>query len=138
MSTRSEIRIISEGQEAIELYHHCDGYFEGVGKELQDVLKKHLKERHDGDNAFLAEDVVNELLRDSSYEVTFVRHWDIEYFNLLDFDKNEFRGWATVNDPFPDELFDGDEWRTHVPEKRRGSKEWNLLKPVPKEDYGDF
>ena len=39
MSTRAHIRIYDSGG-CIQLYHHCDGYPEGIGRDLKSVLDK--------------------------------------------------------------------------------------------------
>ena len=39
MSTRCQVKVISRGKEVM-LYHHCDGYPEGVGYCLLKLLKK--------------------------------------------------------------------------------------------------
>ena len=42
MSTRSHI-IVTNGNTTHYVYHHCDGYLEGVGKELKDFTKKFVR-----------------------------------------------------------------------------------------------
>lgn len=93
MSTRCQIRIVRYGY-PLNLYHHCDGYFSGVGAELQQLLQKYIGDRESLDSwderAF-----VREVLDDKRYEITFERHADIEYFYLIDFDRHEFLAFST-------------------------------------------
>ena len=41
MSTRATIKIVKKGRKPVWMYHHCDGYPDGVGVEL---LVKHASE----------------------------------------------------------------------------------------------
>ena len=82
MSTRTQIRIVSDGK-ATDLYHHWDGYFEGVGMELHTALQ-------------LADEpkkLLENLLKTPGYEPADGRHCDIEYWYLLDFDNRSFKGY---------------------------------------------
>ena len=84
MSTRCQIRIVKNGY-PLNIYHHCDGYFSGVGAELQDILKEN-SERLSAN--WLVAHLLNQC---DGYEVTFGIHADIEYFYLIDLDKKEFK-----------------------------------------------
>ena len=92
MSTRSQVRIVKNGY-VLNLYHHCDGYFSSVGKELQEALQC-LKNK-DCYRLDLEGSAIRQIVEDTSYEPTFFYHGDIEYFYLLDFDNNVFKGWQT-------------------------------------------
>ena len=48
MSTRANIFIRNDydDDEKVVLYHHCDGYPEGVGRDLTNILHKFSKEKH--------------------------------------------------------------------------------------------
>ena len=78
-----------------DLYHHCDGYYEGVGEDLAQLL-----EAYDSRNK---KSFFNLLMirrgKDGGYEETGVLHGDIEYYYVLDFDKGEFTGYEV--DGFP-------------------------------------
>jgi hypothetical protein len=79
MSTRATILVHAEqGKEFCRLYHHCDGYPEGVGNDLQNYLKQYAK-----DESADIETVVNELIKnkqDAGYEFTTCIHGDEEFF----------------------------------------------------------
>lgn len=86
MSTRSEI-LISEfwvdekgkkHKETVKLYHHHDGYPEGVGRFLMDEVYPMLQTSNRNDNC----DIANFLIKhkeDDEFELTTSRHVDIEY-----------------------------------------------------------
>lgn len=76
MSTRSEVKIIGEYQ-TIRLYHHHDGYPEGVGF---DLMNRFYDKMQDWRN-FEFDSVVNQLVKDANdeYEVTQYNHTDREY-----------------------------------------------------------
>lgn len=48
MSTRANIFIRNDydDDEKVVLYHHCDGYPDGVGRDLTNILNKFRKENH--------------------------------------------------------------------------------------------
>ena len=79
MSTRSQIKVIHNGK-SVELYHHCDGYPEGVGFCLLKILEKEHKGWHPSE-------LVTEMVKKGNFEITFGRHCDIEYYYELNFDK---------------------------------------------------
>ncbi len=85
MSTRAQIRIIeNEGHK--DLYCYADGYFDGAGKELTEILKI----EHSGMDRF-----IKKLIEEygDAYESTDGIHVDIEYYYELDFDKKKFIGY---------------------------------------------
>ena len=78
MSTRSITRVIENGR-TVDIYHHHDGYPEGVGAHLLEVFKT---------TQATADDFVRALFKsDGEYEVTFARWWDVEYLYIIDFDE---------------------------------------------------
>ena len=82
MSTRCNI-VVTDGRSTFYLYHHCDGYPQGVGA----FLYRKIQERLDNDCFSFAEDVVNMLVKDKeddSYEITCCLHGDIEYLYEID------------------------------------------------------
>lgn len=108
MGTRSVIRI----QEAWEnengkkkaikhdIYHHYDGYIEGVGFTLLDMFlnkdTKKLDIRADIDFVanFLIKDKKN---IDNTFEITAYNHVDIEYFYLIDVNNKTVEAWHVNN-----------------------------------------
>lgn len=99
MSTRSEILIkdygIYEGKKwsiSTKLYHHCDGYPEGVGRDLMERVYPMLMKS----NNLRVDEIANMLVKDEDhvddgYEVTACRHIDIEYFYEVDVPKKQIK-----------------------------------------------
>lgn len=84
MSTRCNIIIKKENDSnnIIYVYHHCDGYPEGVGEELKNIISNHYTE------AFINPSSIEQLLYEYSgsygaYEETDNIHGDIEYLYIL-------------------------------------------------------
>ncbi len=91
MSTRSTIKIIGE-YATLNLYHHCDGYPEGVGFDLMNRFAKAFEdEKRDVD----FNDVCNNLVKDQNdeYEITQYNHTDREYEYEIDTTKKTIRCW---------------------------------------------
>ena len=93
MSTRCIVRIkgkIGNSEKQVDLYHHHDGYIEGVGFDL-------INRFYDfGSQSFNFREitrVVNTLIKDNSdeYEFTLYKHTDIEYFYTVDTDNNTLK-----------------------------------------------
>jgi len=84
MSTRANILITdAQGNESI-LYHHHDGYPEGVGRELQRIL------RHITDEIEAPESLVSFItLQDPNYEPTEGIHGDIDYLYTINTSTHE-------------------------------------------------
>lgn len=93
MGTKSIIKVKDE-RYVVTIYHHYDGYPEGVGSNLISRFNDRLKR-------LTVSMVVNELLKDSKdkgYQLTFCRHTDIEYEYNIDLVKHEIRcNEATFN-----------------------------------------
>jgi hypothetical protein len=107
MSTRSVIRIKGDGKK-VDLYHHYDGYIEGVGFDLLDMFYKN------GELKFgFIENVVNNLIKKENdcYEWTPYKHGDIEYFYTIDVDKNELT--AKEVDNWGDRMKTLKKWNTN-------------------------
>ena len=91
MATRSSV-LIKEGKKSILLYHHWDGYIEGVGF---DLLKRFwlTKDRYfNNDKGFVfAETIANALVKDieANYEIVCFEHCDIEFLYMIDVKKRE-------------------------------------------------
>ena len=88
MSTRAHILIIG-GSEKFYLYHHYDGYPEGVGKDLKKYLNN-LKW------TWYPDDIANDLVKghiDEGYKITSCLHGDEEYLYLIDCDVPQLAGY---------------------------------------------
>lgn len=91
MSTRCNI-ILKDDKHKVILYHHCDGYPEGVGIYLYNGFHETLA----GCRHIDLEDCVNSLLKDEkdhSYEWTCCIHRDIEYLYEIDTHNKTLRCW---------------------------------------------
>ena len=92
MSTRCNI-IIKDRDSRIYLYHHHDGYPEGVGAELRAYLERNWNEAWR--NYWPGSHIANELVKghilypfddekdDDEYQVTYGLHGDIEYCYVI-------------------------------------------------------
>ena len=99
MSTRSEILIKDYGtyegkkwNKKVKLYHHHDGYPEGVGKFLVEEVLSKLKTS----NGYDCDSIANFLIKhkeDEEYEVTAYYHPDIEYFYEIDIPCKQVKCW---------------------------------------------
>lgn len=84
MSTRANIIIKDAAGEECILYHHCDGYPEGVGIELQRFV------RHVTDDNNSAESLARFIMQqDAQYEPTEGIHGDIEYLYTINTSTHE-------------------------------------------------
>lgn len=96
MSTRC-IVAITYNRKTVELYHHCDGYPEGIGFFLAKCMNRYIKEKetrrifHDAD--FLA----SHWVAGNDFEITFSRHCDIEYYYEFNLDKQTVIGMSVNN-----------------------------------------
>lgn len=79
MSTRCNIIIKEKNEDPIYVYHHCDGYPEGVGAELKKILStKYIS------NNLSVKNIEYFLYNyDNQYEETDGIHGDIEYLYIL-------------------------------------------------------
>ena len=77
MSTRCQVKIIQDDREIL-LYHHCDGYPEGVGY----CLLKLMKNRN-----WWASDLATKMVREGNFECSLNYHLDIEYLYEMDLDR---------------------------------------------------
>ena len=91
MSTRSVVKVINNGK-SIELYHHCDGYPEGVGYCLLKIMEEYKTDEYSDINS-----LVMKMITKGNFEVTFYNHCDIEYFYELNFDKKQVNCMAVNN-----------------------------------------
>lgn len=92
MSTRASIRINAKGEKPICLYHHCDGYPDGVGSELKTFVKE-----YNGcwDPYFVATTIIKGAYHslDETYELTPCIHGDEEYLYVIDCDEKTITGY---------------------------------------------
>lgn len=99
MSTRSEIVIKetynwngSRHADQLKLYHHFDGYPEGVGKFLiENVLP--LIQKGNPSISYIANFLIKST-KDDGYEVTLGKHVDIEYFYEINLTKRSIKCWS--------------------------------------------
>ena len=90
MSTRCQVNVIANGL-SVMLYHHCDGYPEGIGYCLLKILEKY---KH---NNRLVDYLINNMVKNGNFEITFGNHLDIEYYYELNFDKKQVNCMAVNN-----------------------------------------
>ena len=90
MSTRCNIIIQEINEKPIILYHHHDGYPQGVGFDLHCRLEQFLDNWH-------ADDIANSLVKDleDEYEITTDIHGDIEYLYVIECEQKELRCFET-------------------------------------------
>lgn len=101
MSTRSEI-LVKCSFGSCKLYHHHDGYIEGVGFDLYERFfakdgEWFNRKNYEGKQIIpSASDIVNSLVKDADeeYEITFSNHIDIEYYYEIDVEKGTLTGWS--------------------------------------------
>ena len=95
MSTRATIKIVKKGKDDVWMYHHCDGYPDGVGSELLDFLS------HIGDENWNQKYISKTLNdEDSSYEFTSGQHGDEDYAYLIDCDDHTLKCYSVGWDEF--------------------------------------
>ena len=104
MSTRCQIKVTYLNREVL-LYHHHDGYPEGVGFDLIQRQKK-LKS-WDGNI------LINKLVKDTTdeYEIAYLIHTDLDYWYEIDCDRRTIRCWKVKGYTMSDhtEIVKGDE-----------------------------
>ena len=80
MATRAHIRIYYNDK-SIMLYHHCDGYPEGIGSDLKKVVDEIYKNDIFAVNKLIKGELI---ANDSTYELTDCLHGDEEYVYVID------------------------------------------------------
>lgn len=97
MSTRCEVSIRESCYEVYHLYHHSDGYFEGVGKDLVEKLSELMTK---DDNWPNAKELGEYLLLDDGYEITDCDHYDIDFYYAVDCVKKTIVGYPVKSSFF--------------------------------------
>ena len=97
MSTRATILIKSKKQnEEVRVYHHSDGYPDGVGSEIKAYLKNI--------DRWYVYDIANDLIKgkecDDYYELTPCQHGDEDYAYLIDCDNKTLTCYVVGHDEF--------------------------------------
>ena len=92
MSTRCQVKVITN-KDDLMLYHHCDGYPEGVGY----CLLKLMDRFEDTKGFWSADDIINDMIKKGYFEITLGNHSDIEYLYEMDFLAREVRCYAVNN-----------------------------------------
>ncbi len=109
MSTRAHI-IIEQGETVFHLSHHCDGYPDGVGHDLVELLKEYvakLKDPYEWSAGSLWEFIYKE---DEEFHPTkFDISWDQEYVYVIDCNDRTLKGfYKGITDPRPDDPYELD------------------------------
>lgn len=102
MSTRSVLIIHTPRlgtEKDILIYHHWDGYPEGVGATLKGVIKKYQENKYVPyiDCTVLANALIKD--PDECWELTVFNHTDIEYLYLINCDNKQLHCYR-VNQPW--------------------------------------
>ena len=85
MSTRASIIVCDQTGKRQYIYHHHDGYLDGVGQELKDFLETYTKSP---DSTWDCSDITMKILAlDDEYEITTNVHGDIEYKYTISTDR---------------------------------------------------
>lgn len=103
MSTRCHIIIEKADNDPQFVYHHCDGYPEGVGCELVEILKEYDKDINFADWDQLT--IIDRLIQYSSaYERDEFMHGDEDYIYRIDCEKHTLRCFEYHDDDFGQEV----------------------------------
>ena len=109
MSIRCQIKITYLRQDVL-LYHHHDGYPEGVGRDL--IKRRNQLNIWDGNI------IVNNLVKDikDAYEISYQVHTDIDYWYEIDCNRKTIRCWKVKGYNLPDhaEVIKGKESILHA------------------------
>jgi len=101
MSTRSEV-LFKDRRNKIYFYHHSDGYYEGVGKNLVELIKKH--ESIGGEWFFTNE--LYQALAENDYELNDFFHDDLDYVYVVDMKEKTIIGMQALYTTFNSKLID--------------------------------
>ena len=104
MSTRATILLTYKAGNTIQLYHHCDGYPEYMGKLLESFCSTAYFMRY-GNNV---DEVMYKLLKMEKhfeFEDTGIRHTDIEYVWYVKLEEDGFEVSYTEVNPELEEIY---------------------------------
>lgn len=105
MSTRAHIEV-RQGKKKNYIYHHCDGYPEGVGMELKETLEK--KHFFDKEKKFGIRKTTNTICNiDSQYYLDDGFNGDEDYYYVIDCDNRTLTCYDIPLDmEYLNEIFD--------------------------------
>lgn len=90
----------------VTLYHHCDGYPNGVGRFLMDTVYPKLVSSNNADIDVIANLLIKNR-EDTGFELTCYKHVDIQYRYIIDIPKKEimcyegqYDSWESDNSRF--------------------------------------
>ena len=111
MSTRCQIKITYLKREVL-LYHHWDGYPEGVGL---DLIKRQ-KQLKTWDGNIIVNELINNKHKDDGYEIAYQVHTDIDYWYEIDCNRKTIRCWKVKGYNLSDhaEVIKGEEFILHI------------------------
>lgn len=94
MATRASI-VFTWNSEKVIMYHHCDGYYEYLGKLLERYI-----ETYSCDSAIKFCRILNEL--DESFEYTDHIHSDVSYVYYINLENNTIKMYNNKNELIKD------------------------------------
>ena len=117
MSTRATILLTYKAGNTIQLYHHCDGYPEYMGKLLESFCSTAYFMRY-GSNVDEAMYKLLKMEKHFEFEDTGLRHSDIEYVWYVKLEEDGFEVSYTEVNPELEEIYtikDDDEfYKKHI------------------------
>jgi len=88
MSTRCQIEVTYQARRVL-LYHHHDGYPQGVGADLIQRQQK----LHTWNGNILVNELLNNKEQDDGYSIAFQVHTDLDYWYEVDCNLKTIRCW---------------------------------------------
>lgn len=110
MSTRATIKLTYQAGNTIQLYHHCDGYPEYMGKLLESFCNTAFFMRY-GTGVDTAMYNLLKMEKNFEFEKDGIRHGDIEYIWYVNLEKDGYEiSYTELNPEFDkiDEIEDSD------------------------------
>ena len=105
MSTRATIKLTYQAGNTIQLYHHCDGYPEYMGKLLENFCNTAFFMRY-GTGVDSAMYNLLKMEKHFEFEKDGIRHTDIEYIWYVKLEKDGYEISYTEINPKFDKLFE--------------------------------
>lgn len=102
MSTRAHVIIKKKGEDDVYVYHHCDGYPDGVGEDL----KRFIIEEGGADRPKGFAKLLNDW--DDSFRIDDGLHGDEEYIYVIDLDEKIIKGYGIWGDEYYEAVENGD------------------------------